>query len=70
MSGRSFSAFSPEGLTLGVCLVALGVLWTLGNLGRLELLPVLRTWWPLSLVLWGVLELVDLGLRRSARGTP
>jgi hypothetical protein len=59
--------FNPEGVTLGVCLVALGVLWTLGNLGRVEVLPVLRTWWPLSLALWGALELVDLGVRRSAR---
>jgi hypothetical protein len=67
MSGRSFSPFSPEGLTLGICLVVLGVLWTLGNMGRLELLPVLRTWWPASLVLWGLLELVDLGVRRSRR---
>ena len=60
-------AFSPEGLTLGVCLVVLGTLWTLSNLGRLDLLPLLRTWWPLSLVLWGVLELVDLAVRRSGR---
>ena len=67
MTGRSSSAFSPEGLTFGVCLVALGILWTLANMGRLELLPVLRTWWPTSLVLWGVLELVDLGLRRASR---
>jgi hypothetical protein len=59
--------FSPEGLTLGSCLVALGVLWTLSNMGRLELLPLLRTWWPLSLVLWGVLELADLTVRRSRR---
>ena len=66
MSRPAFSAFSPEGLTLGVCLVALGVAWTLANLGRIELLPVLRTWWPLSLVLWGVLELFDLAIRRSS----
>lgn len=59
--------FSPEGLTLGVCLVVLGVLWTLSNLGHLDLLPLLRTWWPLSLVLWGVLELADLLTRRSRR---
>ena len=59
-------AFSPEGVTLGVCLVALGSLWTLSNLGRVELLPVLRTWWPVSFVLWGVLELADLGVRRSS----
>jgi hypothetical protein len=59
-------AFSPEGVTLGFCLVALGVLWTLANLGRLELLPVVRTWWPLSFVLWGALELADLWVRRSS----
>ena len=51
-----------------MCLVTLGVLGTLANLGRLELLPLLRTWWPLALVLWGVLELVDLGVRRSSDG--
>lgn len=60
--------FSPEGVTFGVCLVALGVVGTLANLGRVELLPLLRTFWPLSLVLWGVLELVDLVGRRSSRG--
>jgi hypothetical protein len=60
-------AFSPEGLTLGACLIGVGVLWTLANVGRLELLPALRTWWPLSLVLWGVLELVELFVRRSSR---
>ena len=64
------AAFSPEGVTFGVCLVALGILWTLANLGRLDLLPVLRTWWPLSLVLWGALELFDLSVRRSSRGRP
>jgi hypothetical protein len=35
--------FSPEGVTLKMCLMTLGVLWTLGNLGRIEILPVLRT---------------------------
>jgi len=59
-------AFSPEGVTLGLCLVALGVLWTLSNLGRVEMLPVVRTWWPLSLALWGVLELAELWIRRSS----
>jgi hypothetical protein len=55
-------------VTFGVCLVTLGVLGTLANLGRVELLPLLRTWWPLALVLWGALELVDLWLRRSSQG--
>jgi hypothetical protein len=62
------SAFSPEGVTFGVSLVLLGVLGTLANLGKLELLPLLRTWWPLTLVLWGVLELADLWIRRSDSG--
>jgi hypothetical protein len=62
------SAFSPEGVAFGVSLVVLGVLGTLANLGKLELLPLLRTWWPLLLVLWGALELADLWIRRSSSG--
>ena len=62
------SAFSPEGVTFGVSLVVLGVLGTLANLGKLELLPLLRIYWPLTLVLWGVLELADLWVRRSSSG--
>ncbi len=67
MSRPRSSLFSPEGLTLGICLVALGLIWTLGNMGRLDTLAVLRTWWPLSFVVWGVLELVDLAMRRASR---
>jgi hypothetical protein len=52
-------AFSPEGLAIGICLVGVGVLWLLSNLGRLELLGTLRTWWPLSLIVWGGLELAE-----------
>lgn len=63
-------AFSPEGLTLGTGLIAIGVLWTLSNLGTIDLLYTLKTWWPLALVLWGVLELVDLSIRRSASREP
>jgi LiaF transmembrane domain len=59
-------SFSPEGATLGVSLIAIGVLWTLSNMGRVDLLATLRTWWPLLLVLWGVLELVDLAIRRHS----
>lgn len=62
-------AFSPEGVTLGLGLIAIGLLWTLSNFGRVDLLLALRTWWPLLLILWGGLELVDLGIRRaSSRG--
>jgi hypothetical protein len=63
MSRRTFS---PEGLTLGIGLVAIGVLWTLSNLGRVDLLYALRTWWPLLLILWGGLELADLLMRRAS----
>jgi hypothetical protein len=51
--------FSPESFTVGVALVALGALWTAANLGHLEFLSTLRTWWPLSLVVWGGAELAS-----------
>jgi hypothetical protein len=57
-----------ERLVIGFCLTALGVLWTLANLGQLELLTTLRTWWPLSLLVWGGLELVDVLVLRPKRG--
>ncbi len=57
-------AFSPESLVVGLALVAIGIVWTLGNLGRLDALSVLRTWWPTTLVVWGLLELADLLTRR------
>lgn len=60
-------AFSPEGLTLGVGLVGMGVLWTMSNLGRVDLLHALHMGWPLLLVLWGILELADLFVRRASR---
>jgi hypothetical protein len=63
-------AFSPEGLTLGVSLIVIGVLWTLSNLGRVDLLYALRTWWPAALVLWGGLELADLTIRRWTSREP
>ncbi len=49
--------FKPESLVLGVALIGLGVLWTLANVGTLDLLGTLRRWWPAILVLWGGLEL-------------
>ena len=58
------AAFKPETATLGVSLVALGLLWTLANTGQLQMLSTLRTWWPLTLVLWGTLELVNTYLAR------
>ena len=57
-----------EGIVLGLCLVALGAVWTLANLGRLDLLDTLRRWWPASLVLWGLLELIAAWSRRARTG--
>lgn len=59
---------SPGTLAFGLTLVTLGVLGTLANLGRLDLLATLRTWWPLVLVVWGGLELADALLRRRVAG--
>ena len=59
--------FRPEGLALGLILVTVGVLWTFSNLGRLDLLSTLRIWWPMALVVWGLLELADLAARHSGR---
>jgi hypothetical protein len=38
------------------------------NLGKLDLLATLRTWWPASLVVWGLVELLAVVIER-ARGT-
>jgi cell wall-active antibiotic response 4TMS protein YvqF len=59
--------FRPEGLVLGVVLVVVGSLWMAANLGRLDLLSTLRTWWPASLIFWGAVELVAVLVER-ARG--
>ena len=50
---------SPEGLVVGLGLVGIGLAWTLGNLGMVDALHVVRTWWPALLVVWGVLELLN-----------
>jgi hypothetical protein len=62
--------FRPEALVLGLALIALGVAWMLGNAGRIDLLGTLRQWWPLTLVVWGVLELVAYALDRDRRRIP
>ena len=59
--------FRPEALVLGLTLIAVGVVWMLANAGRVDLLATLRAWWPLTLVVWGVLELVAFALNREAR---
>ena len=60
--------FRPEGLVLGLLLVAVGSVWMAANLGKLDLLATLRTWWPASLVVWGLVELLAVVIER-ARGT-
>jgi hypothetical protein len=60
---------SIEKLVLGLGLVGLGIVWTLGNLGKLDALDTLHRWWPLLLVVWGSLEVVVSVSRRSARRT-
>lgn len=62
------SGVKPEGIVLGACLVALGVIGTLGNLGLVDALATLRTWWPASLVLWGGIEILAALFRRSPGG--
>lgn len=50
-------SFKPETLVLGIALIVVGTLWTLANLGSIDLLSALRRWWPATLILWGSLEL-------------
>jgi len=57
----------PEALTLGLTLVGVGTLALLANLGRLDFLDTVRGWWPLSLVVWGVLEIAASLARQERR---
>jgi hypothetical protein len=59
--------YRTEALVLGLLLIALGVLWTLGNMGYLDTLDVLRRWWPMAFVVWGAAELLAFLAGRSAR---
>ena len=61
------ASFSIERIVIGFGLLGLGILWTLANAGRIDLLSTLRTWWPSLLVLWGALELVTAFSRRPER---
>ena len=61
------SRLRPDSLALGISLIALGSICTLGNLGHLDILDTLRTWWPAGLILWGALELLEWQLGRAGR---
>ena len=58
---------STEGIVVGLSLIGLGLLWMLSNMGRLDLLWAVRTWWPAVLVLWGALELLNTLARKRGR---
>jgi len=66
VSGTAFG-FSPDVFALGFCLLAAGVVWTLASLGRLDAIDFLHTWWPVSLVVWGLAELMAAVLGRRRR---
>jgi hypothetical protein len=58
---------SPEALAFGLALIALGSVWLAADFGYVELVPTLRRWWPLTLVVWGSLELWSSLKARAAR---
>ncbi len=55
-----------DGVVTGLSLLTVGVLWVLSNLGLLDLLKTLAVWWPLVLVVWGLLELYNWAARRAS----
>ena len=59
--------FKPEAVVLGLSLIGVGLVWLLANAGAVDLLATLRAWWPMILVVWGVLELVAVAVNRDAR---
>jgi hypothetical protein len=61
--------FSPERVVMGVSLVALGVVGMMARSGSLDFLTVVHTWWPSSLVLWGVAELYNTFAERAGWGS-
>jgi hypothetical protein len=48
-------------------LVGVGTVALLANLGRLDFLDTLHAWWPLSLLVWGVLEIAASLARQERR---
>lgn len=61
------SPVNAERLVLGASLLALGVVWTAANMGLVDALPVLRRYWPVALVFWGVLELYNASVAKASR---
>jgi hypothetical protein len=62
------SSLKVERVVMGLGLMGLGILWTLSNFDRLDLLVALRRFWPMLLIVWGALELAVSLARRSSDG--
>ncbi len=56
---------APRSALSGVLLIAVGVLFLLAQLGRIELGDAIRTYWPLMLVGLGLVQLLE---GRGTRG--
>ena len=54
-----------RGKWLGFSLIIIGVIFLLDSTGTLEVGDIIRTYWPLLLVLWGLAMLTRPGFRRS-----
>ena len=60
------SSLRVERVVMGLGLVGLGVLFTLANFERIDLLVALRRFWPMLLIVWGALELAVSFARRTS----
>jgi hypothetical protein len=60
------SSLRVERVVMGLGLIGLGVLWTLANFERVDLLVALRRFWPTLLIVWGALELAVSFARRTS----
>lgn len=60
------SSLKVERLVIGLGLVGMGVLWTLANFDRVDLLVALRRFWPTLLIVWGLLEMAVAFARRAS----
>lgn len=60
------SSLKVERVVIGLGLVGMGVLWTLANFDRVDLLVALRRFWPTLLIVWGLLEMAVAFARRAS----
>jgi predicted membrane protein len=54
-----------RGTWLGFSLIIIGVIFLLDSTGAFDIGDLIRTWWPLLLVVWGLAMLTRPGFRRS-----